>query len=85
LFWPSLISRFAAFAKAPACHREIISGRSLMYCRKNRPKVTHESGFAALYRQMVETLKRRDSGIARLRFELQRGRRELSGLHGLWL
>src|SRR6266568_1747649 len=34
LFWPSLISRRAAFAKAPACQREIISDRSRMYNRK---------------------------------------------------
>jgi hypothetical protein len=31
---------------------------------------------------MVETLKRRDHGIARLRFELRRGRRELQGFTG---
>jgi hypothetical protein len=31
LFWPSVTSRCAAFARAPACEGEVISGRSPMY------------------------------------------------------
>src|SRR6266581_6011011 len=35
LFWSSLTSRPAAFAKATACQGEAISGRSRVYCRKS--------------------------------------------------
>ena len=35
LFWPSLTSRPAAFAKAKACQGEAISGRSRVSCRKS--------------------------------------------------
>src|SRR5438105_4117408 len=38
LFWPSLTSRPAAFAKARACQGEAISGRSLVYCRKSEKR-----------------------------------------------
>src|SRR6266404_3707098 len=42
LFWPSLTSRPAAFAKATACQGEAISGRSLVVLQEIREKVTRK-------------------------------------------